>query len=135
MGDVMDHRLDLTVTRLNQKQKIFLAPLKRSSGLTDTEYTEDRTFALTFKSKMNETYTTQPIKLQTSTTDKVTQTQLAIEYALKSLPNRVIDSVTVKISDSASANGVTGRYIEFGFNGEHVQGAQNLLQLRNAECF
>merc|ERR1711988_508234 len=86
-NDVMDHRLDLTATRLFQKQRIYLSPLARSSGLNDTDYTEDRTFALTFKSKMNETFTTQPIQLQVATEAKKIQTQKAIEYALKSLPN------------------------------------------------
>merc|ERR1719230_2249744 len=66
-NDVMDHRLDLTATRLFQKQRIYLSPLARSSGLSDPAYTEDRTFALTFKSKMNETFTTQPIQLQVAT--------------------------------------------------------------------
>jgi len=133
-NDVMDHRLDLTVTRKFQKQKIYLKPLKRASGLDDPIYTEGRTFALTFKSKMNETYTTQPILLETATNDKILQTERAIEYALKSLPNRVIDSISVKILDEATSEGVTGRYIEFEFNGDHVQGAQNLLQLRTAKC-
>jgi hypothetical protein len=133
-NDVMDHRLDLTVTRLHQKQRITLTALARSSGLNDTTYTEGRTFALTFKSKMNETYTTQPIKLETMTGPKKLQTERAIEYALKSLPNRVIDSVTVKINDGFHDVKEYNKYIEFEFNGEHVQGTQNLLQLRNAEC-
>merc|ERR1711965_38617 len=97
-NDVMDHRLDLTVTRLHQKQRITLTALARSSGLNDTTYTEGRTFAL------------------------------------KSLPNRVIDSVTVKINDGFHDVNEYNKYIEFEFNGEHVQGTQNLLQLRNAEC-
>jgi hypothetical protein len=126
-NDVMDHRLDLTATRLFQKQRIYLSPLARSSGLSDPVYTEDRTFALTFKSKMNETFTTQPIQLQVATEAKKIQTQKAIEYALKSLPNGVIDSVSVTIN-------LAEPYIEFEFNGDYVQGAQNLLKLRNAEC-
>jgi len=128
-NDVMDHRMDLTATRLYQKQRIEFHSLERSSGLADTEYTEDRTFALTFKSKMNETFTTQPIQWQVATPTKRRETELAIEYALKSLPNRVIDSVSVTIGD-----GTKDTFVEFEFNGAHVQGAQNLLKVRTAEC-
>jgi hypothetical protein len=131
-NDVMDHRLDMTVTRLFQKQEIIFASLERANnGLKDTIFTQGRTFALTFKSKLNETFTTQPISFDISTADKILDTAGAMEYALKALPNRVIDSVSVVGTKEPDEKRVT---FLVEFNGVDVQGAQNLLKVRTTEC-
>lgn len=130
-NDVMDHRLDMTVTRLFQKQEIIFASLERATNLKDTTFTQGRTFALTFKSKLNETFTTQPISFDVSTADKILDTAGAMEYALKALPNRVIDSVSVVGTKEPDEKRVT---FLVEFNGVHVQGAQNLLKVRTTEC-
>lgn len=56
-----------------------------------------KTFALTFTSKLNETFTTIPIKYPTSeTANNMYDFFLAVELALEGLPNGVIDNVKVQ---------------------------------------
>jgi len=94
------------------------------------------TFALTFKTKLNETFTTAPILFGPVDTapnrDALAQ---RIDDALVQLPNRVIDSVTVSIGDY-DISGPAPYYItvDVVFDGDYVQGAQNLLVVEDYEC-
>jgi len=89
---------------------------------------DSKTFALTFKSQINETFTTIPIVFDpTDLNDFV----LDIQLALLNLPNRVIDGVTV----SASAADAFGQVsVNVTFTGNAVQGPQNLLSVESYEC-
>jgi hypothetical protein len=103
-----------------------------------------RTFALTFKSKLNETFTTIPIVwdfeggdsgtgLQDTRDDFVQDVQLA----LLNLPNRVIDGVSVSMAAAATVAGSsTQKYVDLKitFTGQSVQGKQHPLTVEDYEC-
>merc|ERR1712185_637025 len=88
-NDVLDTRMDTTDSLLYQVQNI-------SFNFQAIESTEEinmnATFSLTFKSTINETYTTIPIKLYV---ENAQRTCTEMEAALKGLPNGVIDDVMV----------------------------------------
>jgi hypothetical protein len=86
------------------------------------------TFALTFKTKLNETFTTSPISFTTANSGATLASSIA--DALVRLPNRVIDGVTV-----TAANAATSRLdIRVEFTGDYVQGAQNILVVQDLKC-
>jgi hypothetical protein len=144
--DIMDHRPDMSDTQLYHKQQIQFR-LNTANSAQD-----GNTFALTFKSKLNETFTTIPIVFNymsttTGMTDEWGDFNLDIQAALEGLPNRVIDSVNVETESRvysagtvpAACSGVlcaagTVITITVEFVGDHVQGAQNLLTVRNYKC-
>jgi hypothetical protein len=74
-----------------------------------------RTFSLTFKSKLNETFSTIPLNMPvltaTTTTDNglraIRNFELDVEWALKTLPNSVIDGVKVRVTKPIDTTGVT----------------------------
>jgi len=84
-------------------------------------------FAIQFTTKLNETFVTQPISWN------VVGTVLEgyIESALKKLPNKVMDDVTVSIDLS---NGTNGVIINVTFSGNTVQGPQHKLEILTDEC-
>jgi len=84
------------------------------------------TFALTFKSSVNETLTTQPIEADLSDFNDFV---LDVRNALLALPNNVIDDVKVAGTLSASSF-----FLTFSFTGNNVQGPQNLLSVRSIYC-
>jgi hypothetical protein len=88
-----------------------------------------QTFALTFKSKLNETFTTVPIPLYHARAN-TRQFILHVEQALERLPNGVIDDVEVAgyfDTDNIMRLNIT-------FVGETVQGPQHLITVRDYEC-
>jgi len=85
-----------------------------------------QTFALTFTSRTNQTFTTVPIEAGVASLSL----KNAVTDALQSLPNRVIDEVTVTVT---GAETVTVS-IDIEFSGEGVQGRQNLLELDVNPC-
>merc|ERR1712070_1087310 len=101
-----------------------------SFSFKNAESTEEvhgnATFALTFTSTINETYTTIPIKLYTLN-PKMTCTQM--ESALLALPNYVIDGVSV----NSTTVGFDVSFLVY-FTGTSVSGPQNLLTVDTAEC-
>merc|ERR1711987_13363 len=120
--------MDTTDTMLYQVQNIsfnFQANEQYES------LNENSTFSLTFKSTINETYTTIPIKLYT-VNPQMTCTEM--EAALLGLPNYVIDGVTVN-STMTDLN-TAGWDVSFlvYFTGTSVAGPQNLLMVDTAEC-
>ena len=143
--DIMDHRLDMTATQKYQTQLISFYPPAGGVSLLPTT----GTFALTFKSKLNETYTTEPIMLNLLPngygTSGFTDFLLDVRAALESLPNRVIDQVTVTgstvllNSPYTSSQGLsTAQYaslnLYISFTGSNVQGPQNLLTVKAYAC-
>eukprot|EP00606_Chrysophyceae_sp_TOSAG23-5_P000506 GSChrysophyteH2.ASY1.ANO1.1727.1 assembled CDS len=131
-NDIMDQREDLTGPS-------FMNADGTTTGL------HGKTFALTFTSKLNETFTTIPINMP-STDDgaKMRQFFLDVEHALEALPNGVIDNV--KISDQSAAEtddpyamdggerDADSLYINVTFLGASVQGPQNLLTVKHIAC-
>lgn len=151
--DIMDHRLNMANAQTYFTQVITFRPSSLTSSLTGT-------FALTFKSKLNETYTTIPIVLAyglnagntPGTAGTFANFLLDVRAALESLPNRVIDQVEVfgKILPIATALGggvlatvTAGRASLFSthklvlyikFTGANVQGPQNMLTVKANPC-
>jgi len=82
---------------------------------------------LTFKSRLNETYTTIPIVFDDSDLHDFVRD---IQLALLNLPNRVIDGVTV-----TAGNTFDGMVrVNVTFTGNAVQGPQHLLIVEDYEC-
>lgn len=85
--DVLDTRADLsTVAKYQQQNFIF----RKVPSIDPTISGNTQTFALTFKSKLNESFTTQPINMFKNSGDFHTFID-HIRTALLRLPNRVID--------------------------------------------
>jgi hypothetical protein len=121
-NDVLDIRDDLLVTLKYQTQTLGFSP-----SVSSASSLHGRTFALTFKSRLNETFTTIPIVFDiTDVNDFVRDVQLA----LLNLPNRVIDGVSVTFS----ANTATKFLLNVTFTGNAVQGPQHLLIVEDYEC-
>ena len=118
-NDIMDHRDDTEDTFLYQVQTVTI--MTRATPV-------DSNFALTFKSTINETFTTVPIPIVTSGTT----TAGYIEAALESLPNYVIDDVTV--SATVTTSGSFGLVFLVTFIGDVVEGPQNLLIVEGYGC-
>jgi hypothetical protein len=161
-NDIMDQRDDLTDTRLYQTQFIQMVVNTEnfeSDGTTQTDgsdtaaMTSGNTFALTFTSKLNETFTTIPIVFDFSSGGFMDMVK-DVEFALESLPNKVIDDVHVEgqmarvdtgseawVDTSTKTNTVAGDnlagnsvYFNITFTGENVQGPQNLLTVKTTRC-
>jgi hypothetical protein len=143
-NDVMDHRLNMVAAQKYQVQKIEFQHIYDTT-FDNEKYTKGRTFALTFKSKLNETFTTIPIVLKVTAdnggdiADKASIYTMTkdIEAALKNLPNRVIDDVKVaaNIEDTPGAGlAVDQLHINITFTGDAVQGPQNLIMVKTETC-
>jgi len=141
--DVLDLRPDhyLLANEHNQVQFIRIVEdidLWRATNMDatilGTDNTIDRnaqTFAITFKSRLNETFSTIPIRFDIEDGNAAAISDFAndIRIALVSLPNQVIDDceVTVRYSKPVTTIRIT-------FTGAGVQGLQNLLQVKSFEC-
>jgi hypothetical protein len=124
-NDVMSYADDELTTSLRyQTQRIrFSAPPADSlTALTG------KTYALTFKSKLNETFTTIPLYFDAT---DLAGMELSIESNLKKLPNRVIESVDVTVTKDA---GDSELIIQIELNGESTQGTQNLITVEDYSC-
>jgi len=127
--DIMAHRPNLNRAQIYDKQIITFT--LNSASLTAQN---GNTFALTFKSKANETYTTLPIVFNhcgAASCAEGANLELArdIKAGLEALPNRVVDMVNVRVT---STNYVIEILVEFV--GWHTQGIQNFLTVRNYKC-
>jgi len=149
--DVMDHRNNMARPIRYQVQSIELfanAPIVATvgtggagsdgtvyanTGTSPNDYmtptTSTNTFALTFKSKLNETFTTIPIQLVAQHT-QFHNFITSVKSALQALPNRVIDNVDV----SGDTNGVDLVHLNLTFSGDHVQGPQYLVTVKSYLC-
>jgi hypothetical protein len=129
--DILDTRDNLLISQKYQVQTIQFAPSTTFAGLSSEDGLNKRTFALTFKSRLNETFTTIPIVFdQTDLPDLVRDVQLA----LLSLPNRVIDGVSVFASTINTYGNVDIVFLNISFTGNAVQGPQHLLTVEDYEC-
>lgn len=127
--DTQDHRENMLVGQKYHIQSIMF-------DFDPETPPEGNTFALTFKSKINETFTTIPIVLNSavSVVDEVIYEVLAAEIrdALVNLPNRVIDDVHVDYNIDDIADGKLIITVEF--TGANNQGDQNLLIVEDFAC-
>merc|ERR1712159_785214 len=119
-NDVMDERLNIADAFKYQIQNITLYGAGRdgngTQSLIDDFY--DKTFALTFTSTLNESFTTIPLKIKntadadiSSVTDVEKMLGNDIEIALQALPNKVVTNVNANVSlgyEFRSADGVNG---------------------------
>jgi hypothetical protein len=118
--DVLDTRDNLLVSTKYQVQKLTFNP---SIDLNDIH---GKTFALTFKSRLNETFTTIPIAMDTGDLPDLVHD---IQLALLNLPNKVIDGITV-----AAALLDENVQVNVTFTGDAVQGHQHHLIVEDYEC-
>ncbi|CAH0379012.1 unnamed protein product [Pelagomonas calceolata] len=158
-NDVMDERLDLTTSLKYQTQTVTLigagalgdgkVSVSGCGDTTDAAATDacfgdlvGKSFALTFTSKLNQSYTTKPIIVAgiTANTDVAgaqVATQDAVQAALHELPNYVVDGCTVTCT-YAYKIGVSALYpsvsCDIGFNGGSVAGPQYLLEVEADKC-
>jgi len=126
--DVLDHRDNLLASAKYQVQKFLFVPGQPDLLLpTISNFDlQGKTFAFTFKSRLNETFTTIPIVFDSNDLPDFVHD---IQTALLSLPNRVIDGVTV----AASISGYNV-YVNVTFTGEAVQGPQHMMVVEDFEC-
>ena len=92
--DVMAVRPDLSVEVKNQKQSIYFVNDLRLDA-TDTATMNGKSFALSFKSKLNETFTTRPLVIDTSSKANFQDFLLNVQFEMMLLPTKVIDKVKV----------------------------------------
>jgi hypothetical protein len=128
-NDVLDTRMDTTDSLSYQVQTIKF----ENVTMNKTE-----SFALTFKSTLNETYTTTPIAMKTGGgiggTHDIAK---SMESALLALPNGVVDGVSVNMTVGAGARSdlSSGTFVfSVYFSGTSVQGPQNKLIIEMASC-
>jgi len=121
--DVLDIRQDYTLT--NQKYQVQQLKFRTSN---DFGSLNSKTFALTFKSRLNETFTTIPINFKE---DDMNDFIHDVQLALLNLPNRVIDGITVAGALDISQNLIT---LSITFNGNNVQGPQHMITVEDYEC-
>jgi len=138
-NDILSIRDNLLVTTKYQVQSlrfVFNAGLPSASN--------PKTFAFTFKTRLNETFTTIPIVF-----DSYSPADFAndIELALLNLPNKVIDGVQVSVSMyGQTSTGAMALYgagtnlagaeasINITFTGNSVQGPQHPIEVETYEC-
>jgi len=121
--DVLDVRDDLLVSTKYQVQELRFLASDQLSTLNS------KTFALTFKSRLNETFTTIPIAFDDADLPDLVHD---IQLALLNLPNRVIDGITVAAAVSSYSSGEV--VVNITFTGNAVQGPQHLLIVEDYEC-
>lgn len=143
--DVLDQRVDLTVADKHQKQRLEFV-VNTPEG--DIEKISGQTFAISFRSILNETFSTIPIvfNIDTTTTDTRAETEADMcndmKIALLRLPNKVIDGVSCAPVATGDLQAGTRRLdanelsaaFDFTFTGDAVQGKQNLMWVEAYEC-
>lgn len=122
--DILADREDLVLDDKYHVQKITFRP-----DNNDLDTLTGKTFALTFVSKLNETFTTYPIVFDDPNGADLMDFSNDIRLALLHLPNQVIDNV--KVTAQRTANAVE---VIVTFNGDAVQGPQNWIVVEDYEC-
>jgi len=145
--DVMDIRDDTDAVGKYQVQSITLYPFGGTDQSVPSNDLVDKSFALTFKSKLNETFTTIPIQIPNATDASAATTTndasynygliknliLDVQWALEGLPNNVIDKVEVH-GQYVTGVSVDAILLNVTFVGENVQGPQHPLVVRAFQC-
>jgi len=134
--DIMDQRNNLNKQGQYEVQTILFQDFDANADRGTLGDLALSTFALTFKSQLNETFTTNPIVFDATGGAELHDFILDVEQALESLPNRVIDDVKVHaaIMRKGTQGTVNTLRLNITFSGEHVQGPQNLLTVRAYSC-
>jgi len=152
-NDILDERMNRDEANKNQIQTFRLVGAgeygtgrrNKDNGdacqEADTHYAnpecfEDllaKSFAITFTSKLNQSYTTIPININ------ATELAVAIDSAMVSLPNYVIDDVDVDCELKMIGSLWTGGSFpslecEIEFTGNAVMGPQNLIEIEADMC-
>lgn len=122
-NDPMDRRQNLNNPLKYQVQHIWFMHEDNINSL------EGKTFALTFKSKLNETFTTTPIVFNPADAE-IANFVADIQNALLRLPNRVIDAIEVHADKPTDIE----LHVNITFVGDHVQGPQHLLLVEDYQC-
>jgi len=130
--DIMDHRQNMNAAQKYHTQSITF----KLYGTSQSQ--QQQTFALTFKSKLNETFTTTPIVWSQPNAGAATASDFSdfsrdVKTALEALPNHVVDQVTVSTTSTVTNTFLTAVML-VTFTGDNVQGKQNLLTVRNYVC-
>merc|ERR1712054_146205 len=152
-NDVMDERLNIADEFKYQIQNITLYGAGVDGNGTDSAVDDffDQTFALTFTSTLNESFTTVPLSIantadadMSSVLDIEKNLADSIEVALQALPNKVVTNVNANVSlgyeyrsaDFAEWAGkdVAFLHIDVEFVGASTMGPQNLLTVEANEC-
>ncbi|KAH8097945.1 hypothetical protein JL720_864 [Aureococcus anophagefferens] len=99
----------------------------------------NKSFALTFTSKMNQSYTTKPLVLNETNVFNISKAFSGdVRKALVELPNYVIDDVDVDCSLQYVHQNLTSLYPALSclvaFTGDTVMGPQYLLEVETDEC-
>merc|ERR1719163_1164309 len=162
-NDVMDERLDLTTSLKYQTQTVTLIGAgavgdgvamngATQCGAAGDEAATDacfadlvgKSFALTFTSKLDQSYTTKPIIVQdiagaspATLAGAEATTSTAVQMALQELPNYVVDSCDVTCTYEYAV-GVSKLYpsvkCDVKFDGGSVAGPQYLLEVEADKC-
>merc|ERR1719409_1026862 len=160
-NDVMDERLDLTTALNYQTQTVTLigagalgdgvSTVSGCGAASDDAATDacfvdlvGKSFAFTYTSKLNQSYTTKPIIVSIvddansgTVAAAETATATAVHDALHQLPNYVVDGCTVTCT-YAYKIGVSALYpsvsCDIGFTGGSVAGPQYLLEVEADKC-
>lgn len=122
--DVMDVRKNLLVAGKYQIQQIKLVPDNSLSYTT----LNGTSFALSYKSKLNESYVTRPLVINVSPIG-LRNFGITVQYELMRLPNGVIDKVSVAASILSQS-----LVLNVTFSGNNVQGPQHLLTVKDITC-
>jgi len=128
-NDVQDRRENLLEDIRYQTQRIRFTADSAGNPANLLSQTGN-TFALTFKTQLNETFTTIPIVFDA--TDILGMAN-AMEAALLNLPNGVIDGVHIHtgVDDSTTP---TELVVNVTFTGDSNQGRQHLLTVEDYKC-
>jgi len=131
-NDVMDLRANTGVAANAQVQTITLISGGVDGGKTaaadaPTDF-NGKSFALTFTSKMNETFTTVPVQMESGNIGTLATN---VKNALRNLPNKVINDCAVTGHLNADADALI---LQVTFSGSSVQGKQHLLEVATSSC-
>jgi len=137
-NDVLDTRVnqDLLIDRHVQRIEFNFPAVERAN-------INSKTFALSFKTKLNETFTTIPIVM--GDPDAFDHAEFAndVQLALLMLPNKVIDGVSVtshtivlgtNVATDTESLAAFKLALTVTFTGDNVQGMQHLLVVHDYEC-
>lgn len=126
-NDVMDRRLNQDRDEVVNVQRI------RIIHEGDIDLVNGKTFALSFRSRINETYTTIPIVFNPSEPGTMAAD---IRSALVSLPRQIVSDIQVHADDNyVAGSGTPDTFVaNITFTGHGNQGFQHLLEFENTYC-
>jgi len=145
--DIMSERIDITDVFKYHIQNVTMFAAGPSGNGTGSSINEfyDQTFALTFRTILNETYTTVPIRIKEEADITTTEENLgnSIELALESLPMKVITNINVNVTFGYEARAgpifndlgdIAFLQFEIEYVGDEVQGDQSLIMVHTEKC-